>query len=425
MPDRLPWLIFGASLTSIFLIISLIIAGAGLLLWIAASLVLLVFAVSLFDARREAALCRMALNAIEAIPIPFAVYDKNTRLIACNPGYRDHHHVALARVDETTQPTYRQLVTAAVPENVEAAERHRIISERLANEVSDDGQMVERYYEGIGWLQIARRRIPSGGSIRLAVDINDVKLKQQQLETALRRAMEAEAAQTQFLATMNHELRTPLNGVIGLTKVLQTEVTNEQQLRYLAIIEQSGLHLLSVVNQILDYCSIQEPDRPRGNHESFDLSLLIEEVQLTLAPLFDEKALELSISVEQGTSMQRCGDVMLLRQILFNLLGNAQKFTQEGSVSLSVSGTDDGGLLFRVKDTGIGIPQTKIDAVFKRFQQVSDGVARQHGGTGLGLAITKEIVEMLNGDISVESEVEKGSTFTLRLPFPVDTATAA
>ncbi|MEM7546013.1 MAG: ATP-binding protein [Pseudomonadota bacterium] len=395
------------------------------IVWLLLGVALVICAITLLAFRQEMKLRDLAFSGVEAIPVPFAIYDKRSRLVACNAEYRQHHAVAFGRIPMEAKPTYRELVLAAVPEKLGQVERDRIVSERLANEAPDDGRMVERYYEGIGWLQIARRRISTGGSVRLAVDITDVKRRQEELETALRRAMEAEQAQSKFLATMNHELRTPLNGVIGMTKLLQASAENDQQIEYLAIVEKSGIHLLNVVNQILDYSRISGLETMTLFEEPFDLNELIADIHTVLRPLFDEKALGFVMTLAPDVAPRRVGDAMRLRQVLLNLIGNAQKFTERGSVEVAVTNCEDDWVQFCVKDTGIGISEADQKTMFERFRQLSEGMTRHHGGTGLGLAITREIVKTLGGDIQVASEIGKGSVFTLRIRLPRDKAMAA
>ena len=264
----------------------------------------------------------------------------------------------------------------------------------------------------------------AGGAVRYTGAIIDIT-KRKEAEFALRdanlRVLEAAQVKTTFLATMSHEIRTPLNGVIGSAGLLQDTRLDSEQQDYVETIRISGVQLLTLIDDILDYSKI-ESGRMELEDLPFDLVGVIEDAFDLLAERARAKRLELLYDIAPAVPRRIHGDITRLRQVLINLIGNAVKFTAAGEVCITCSIAEgepagDGRLLLRfaVRDTGIGVAPDKLARLFTPFMQVDASTTRKYGGTGLGLAISQRLVGLMGGEIGVASEPGRGSTFTFTL----------
>jgi signal transduction histidine kinase/AmiR/NasT family two-component response regulator len=295
----------------------------------------------------------------------------------------------VARFEETSQP----------------AERRRTVS----------GRTVEVTY----------RRLSDGRVLTIHRDLTEIVEREEKLQLARaeseRARDEAEAAnqaKSTFLATMSHEMRTPMNGVVGTAELLEREPLNERQKRLVGTVRRSATALLRIIDDVLDFSKI-EAGRMELEEAPFSLRALVTGTIETLSVQVENKGLALHTTIEPRTPDLLLADATRLRQILFNLVGNAAKFTDVGHITVRVRavGADDKTvtLALSVSDTGIGMDRRQQERLFKPFSQADSSTTRRYGGTGLGLSIVRRLAELMNGSVAVESAPGRGSTFTVTM----------
>ena len=353
------------------------------------------------------------VEAIEAIDAGFALFDADDRVIQVNSAYRDYYkeieeqfapgtpYVDIARAYLTVFPEY----TAGLP-----------LDEAVQSWVAARGERAntKEYKQGDRWLLLQDRPTASGGRVSLRTDISNLKRIQRELEEARSKAEEANRAKSGFLARMSHELRTPLNAIIGFSRLVKSNkhgVLTEKDVNYLDRVSSNGEHLLALINDMLDLSRIEAGKMPVVIEEIDCNAMIVETVRM-----LDSQSAHDAVRVVAHSSPRQLNlstDASKLRQVLINLIGNALKFTAQGTVTVSVHvGTErPGDIVFAVSDTGIGIPSDRLSAIFDAFEQADGTTSRQYGGTGLGLTISRTLCSLISATLTVESTVGVGSTF--------------
>lgn len=301
----------------------------------------------------------------------------------------------------------------------------------LSGQLSEYSTIFRMKHNSGGWVWIHCRARGvfnnNGKAIRLIgahTDVTQLKEIEEKLKIEKEIAVSASRAKSEFLANMSHEIRTPLNAVIGVSNILARGNTLSQAKRdnLLSTLQSSSNSLLELINNVLDFAKIESGEL-EIQKEDFQLPKVLEEVMDMMDIKAKEKKITLTIDHSRLVQTQHKGDAMRLKQILINLVGNAIKFTTEGSVHVSAR-HENNLLLIEVQDTGIGISEEYQEKIFNKFDQADGSITRKFGGTGLGLAISKQLADLMGGAIIVESKLDKGSTFTLQLPATIESVAA-
>ncbi|MEJ6393356.1 ATP-binding protein [Gymnodinialimonas sp. 2305UL16-5] len=368
---------------------------------------------------------RRMWDALTATEDGFVIFDQDRRLVAANPAFFDMFDGA---ADVAEGASYEAILHIAVEEGIvdlQGTPPEDWIARMLARWDQNPIPKADVKLWNGAYIRLNDKLTPQGDFVSLAVDITPNIRRERQLRAARDAALAASRAKSNFLANMSHEIRTPMNGVVSMAELLRDTPLTEEQMLYADTIKNSGEALLVIINDVLDFSKI-EAGKMELHSESFDLNGMVHEIFRLMKPVLKDKDLDLRLDYDIFLPEALIGDRGRIRQVLTNLIGNAVKFTAEGHVSVHVMADpnvpEDKGLTLRivVQDTGVGIAEDKQAHVFGEFNQVEDERNRRHDGTGLGLAISRRLVQMMGGEMWLESEEGKGSAFGFTLPVAKD-----
>jgi signal transduction histidine kinase/NO-binding membrane sensor protein with MHYT domain len=355
-------------------------------------------------------------TATNAMPSALALFDAKDRLVVWNTTF------------EMVMGPHRERVQEGMPLSLMAAAMPAPSDERVEAAPQDGAMLRERSctefaIPGNQWIRVDRVPTEDGGLLTLGTDITEIRKSAEQLADALDLAEAANRSKSEFLATMSHEIRTPLNGVLGMAQAMQRDELSPAQLDRLKVIRSAGEVLLTLLNDVLDISKI-ESGKIELEDSVLDAAALGGAVQATFSALAADKDVSLELEVSAAASGSWRGDPVRVRQILQNLVSNAVKFTERGAVSISID-HDGQALVLRVADTGLGIAIGHQAHIFESFTQADASTTRRYGGSGLGLAICKALVDLIGGEIALDSAPGCGATFTVRLPLERSSESAA
>ena len=371
------------------------------------------------EAEAEAAKAQNYLHdAIEGMSGGIVLWDKDDRLVLCNSNYRDSFPevapqlVPGARFENIIRAIYKfNVVAGDVPEE-------ELIRERIRRH-RNPGEPVDRVLKDGRWMRIQDRRTADGGTVVLRTDITELKRSQMEAQAAREEAELANRAKSDFLANMSHELRTPLNAIIGFSELMRSELfgklANARYREYLGDIQQSGLHLLQIIDDILDLSKI-EAGKADIADEVFDLATAIERCLRLVADRAEAHNIDIAVRIDDDIPHLRA-DQRKIKQILLNLLSNAVKFTaSRGRVTVAATRNEYGGITMSVTDTGNGMTAAEIEVALTPFGQIDSALNRSNSGTGLGLPLVKLLVEMHDGELEIHSTPGAGTTVSVHIP---------
>lgn len=356
---------------------------------------------------------RRLWQSIRTIKDGFAFFNADNEMVGANDAYLTMFEDLEDMKPGVTYPEMLLILTdegIVDTEDLSPAEWRGSMLDRW-NSPKPEPRIV-RFWNGL-YAKLIDERSAEGDVVSLALNITDTIIYENQLKKARYDAESASRTKSAFLANMSHEIRTPMNGIVGMADLLVETGLGEEQQLFVDTIRNSGEALLTIINDVLDYSKI-EAEKLELRPTTFDFEQCIHEVMRLLQPSARDKGVALLIDYDLFLPTQLYGDPGRIRQILTNIVGNAVKFTTQGHVLISVTGTYEAGLCdlhVTIQDTGIGIPADKIDHIFGEFNQVEDEKNRQFEGTGLGLAITKRLIELMDGRIWVTSEDGAGTCF--------------
>jgi PAS domain S-box-containing protein len=358
----------------------------------------------------ELAVIQKRMNAaLECMNDGFALYDQNDRLVLWNKRYAEIYK-------ETSDllirgATFSEIASACAWQGLvrEALGREEEwIADRIAKR--DRSQKTEYQLSDGTWISATDQKTPDGGYVCLRVDISELKKAHHDAEAANK-------AKSEFLARMSHEIRTPMTGILGLADMLSRSSLTGEQRDLLKNIRTSGNLLMEILNEVLDQSKI-DAGKLEIERVTFQFRPVLESVISNFNPIAVDKGVSLNCTVDNDIPDFVCGDPTRIRQVLFNLVGNAIKFTAQGRVDIFATRGEGDRIEFSVQDTGIGIDRNRMDFLFLPFEQADKSTSRSHGGTGLGLTIAKHLIELMGGGIQVSSELNVGSKFSFYLHLP-------
>ena len=363
-------------------------------------------------------------EALDVLPAGLAFYDADDRLVVWNQQYVSAGGADLNNTNLAVGMSFEQLLRADLADgrHPEATGREEDwIAERLA--ARKMGRRAEEQTLSNGrCYRFEDRRLSDGGIVAIAVDITELKHREEALQRSAADLAEAKAAaeaasqaKSEFLANMSHEIRTPLNGVVGMADLLCRQQLSPAELEMAAIIRSSGQTLERLLSDILDLARIESGGIELEN-AAFHLGDLVRDVVALPRLRAEEKGLSLRLRVELPLEGAVHGDPTRVRQILTNLLSNAVKFTETGEIRVCVTRRPDGMVRLSVEDSGVGFEATEKDRLFRRFEQADGSITRRFGGSGLGLAISRQLAGLMGGSLDCVSMPGRGSTFWADLP---------
>lgn len=352
------------------------------------------------------------INAVEGLNDGFVYFDSDDRLVLANRRFRELYALSADAIQPGAKfedilrygLLHRQFVDAIGRENAWMDEQLNVLNaQSVVRQILPDGTV----------LQVMERRTSDGGRVGLRVDVTEITMAREAAEAASR-------AKSEFLANMSHEIRTPLNGVLGMADLLAETSLDPQQKSMLSTIRTSGWSLLTLLNDILDLARV-EAGKMVLEERPFDLRSSIDRLEALHGATAQGKGISFEILHSSNGLYQRKGDETRIVQVLHNLVGNAIKFTENGSVRLKVRANQPDRLAFEVVDTGIGMTEAQVARIFETFEQADTSTARRFGGSGLGMTIVRRLVDLMEGEIAIDSEPGRGTRISITFRVAIDT----
>ncbi|MBF0498328.1 MAG: PAS-domain containing protein, partial [Deltaproteobacteria bacterium] len=368
---------------------------------------------------------RLFEDAIESLENGFVIWDSHDRLAICNQKFVDTYP-SLKEFPELNgvgfQKTLREGLAKHIKDPLITTDLEAWLAKRIETHLNPGKHFIEQKLNNGRWLMICECATRDGGVVGIYIDITDRKQTEEEIWNAKRTAERANQAKSDFLANMSHEIRTPMNAIVGLSHLALKTNLSPKQLDYLNKIHSSAYALLGLINDILDFSKI-EAGKLEVETICFQLDDVINNMSNMMSLKAEEKGLNLSFQTNPNVPKFLVGDPLRLGQVLINLISNAVKFTQTGTVIVSTTlvARDEDRVILRwsVQDSGIGLTDEQKSALFQPFSQADGSMTRKYGGTGLGLVISKKLVELMGGEVFVDSRLNEGSIFSFTLCFGV------